>query len=286
MVKIGNTELNNIIYNAAGPLCITENELIDIYNSDSGAVLSKSCTLLEREGNEKPRYWDNDILSINSSGLPNKGYLYYDKIADLIINKPYFVSVSGLSLDDNKIIIDKLSQNPKISSIELNLSCPNIINKPQIGYDNESIINYLKTLTPITTKYNKDLGIKLPPYFDISHFNQVSDIIKQFPINYLTCINSIGNGLVFDINTNNPVIKPKNGLGGIGGKCIKPIALSNVYMFHRLLPNMDIVGCGGIENGRDVYEHILCGAKAVQIGTQFMKEGTTCFKRILNEYNN
>ena len=52
MVKIGNTELNNIIYNAAGPLCITENELIDIYNSDSGAVLSKSCTLLEREGKQ------------------------------------------------------------------------------------------------------------------------------------------------------------------------------------------------------------------------------------------
>ena len=54
-------------------------------------------------------------------------------------------------------------------------------------------------------------------------------------------------------------------------------------MFHKLLPNIDIVGCGGIENGRDVYEHILCGASAVQVGSQLKMEGLYCFNRLTVE---
>ena len=33
MVQLGNIELNGLVYNAAGPRCITEQELIDIDNS-------------------------------------------------------------------------------------------------------------------------------------------------------------------------------------------------------------------------------------------------------------
>tara|TARA_B100001093_G_scaffold478951_1_gene507556 strand:- start:1639 stop:2478 length:840 start_codon:yes stop_codon:yes gene_type:complete len=277
MVKLGNIELNGLVYNAAGPRCITEEELIDIDNSNSCAVLSKSCTLYNRIGNEQPRYWDNDILSINSSGLPNKGYKYYNNIANKIKNKPYFVSVSGLTLEDNKIIISELCKNDKISSIELNLSCPNVIGKPQVGYDQKSIYKTLFEITPITTRYNKDLGIKLPPYFDIQHFTNIANVVELFNIQYLTCINSLGNGLVLE--DKKPVIKPKNGLGGIGGKSIKPFGLSNVYYFNKLLPNIDIVGCGGIENKEDVYDYLQCGAKVVQVGTLFMKEGVSCFDR-------
>ena len=80
-------------------------------------------------------------------------------------------------------------------------------------------------------------------------------------------------------------IAPKGGLGGIGGDYCKPIALANVRQFYELLKDtdIDIIGCGGIKSGQDVYEHILCGATAVQIGTHLVKTGTGCFNRILNE---
>ena len=29
----------------------------------------------------------------------------------------------------------------------------------------------------------------------------------------------------------------------------------------------------GVENGKDAFEHLLCGAQMVQVGTQLMKEG-------------
>ena len=39
----------------------------------------------------------------------------------------------------------------------------------------------------------------------------------------------------------------------------------------------------GVSSGKDVFELILCGAKAVQVGTCHWTEGPSCFDRISNE---
>ena len=83
----------------------------------------------------------------------------------------------------------------------------------------------------------------------------------------MTCINSVGNTLDVNLNNNCGVIDPKNGLGGLGGDFILPVALSNVYQFKQNLPELDIIGCGGVKTGKDVFKHILVGASMVQIGT-------------------
>ncbi len=94
----------------------------------------------------------------------------------------------------------------------------------------------------------------------------------------------LGNGLIIDPVKERIVIRPKNGFGGIGGPGIKPIALSNVNMFYSLLtPKVDIIGCGGISTGIDVFEHILAGASAVQIGTVLVENGPKCFQNITEE---
>jgi dihydroorotate dehydrogenase (fumarate) len=48
-------------------------------------------------------------------------------------------------------------------------------------------------------------------------------------------------------------------------------------------PSIDIVGVGGVESGTDVFEMLLCGATAVQIGTKHWIEGPACFDRIAGE---
>lgn len=98
----------------------------------------------------------------------------------------------------------------------------------------------------------------------------------------LNCVNSIGNGLY--IEDESVVIRPKNGFGGIGGEYIKPTALANVHAFYqRLNPQIQIIGTGGVLTGRDAFEHILCGASMVQVGTTLHKEGVGAFDRITNE---
>ena len=288
--KLGNIELNSCIYNASGVYCKTYDELMNLNNSSSVCiVLCKSCTVEPREGNPLPIYWDNkDTMSINSSGLPNLGYKFY--INENIVNsitKPYIISISGLCENDNLEIVTRVTETPNISGIELNLSCPNVIGKSQIGYDFEAMDELLKKVENIILirKFmdkNFIYGLKLPPYFDISHFEKVASIINKYSIDTITCINSLGNGLVVDPNTDTTVIKPKGGFGGIGGSVIKPIALANVHKFSELT-NCDIIGCGGIRTGRDIYEHILCGAKAVQVGTQFYMENISVFDRLERE---
>ena len=105
--------------------------------------------------------------------------------------------------------------------------------------------------------------MKLPPYFDIVHFDQAAAVFNQFPLVFVNCVNSIGNGLY--IEDESVVIKPKNGFGGIGGDYIKPTALANVHAFYqRLKPEIQIIGTGGVKSGRDAFERILCGASMVQ----------------------
>lgn len=281
--ELGGYKLSNCFMNASGPLCTTEKELNDLGKSSAGLFISKSATEQEREGNPSPRYVDTPWGSINSMGLPNKGYLFYAEQAVHLAkyNKPFFLSVSGMSLEENIKIIQHLNHIDEISAIELNLSCPNLPGKPQTAYDFAQTEIVLEKIMPLCSK---PLGVKLPPYFDIIHFHQMAEILNQFPLRFVTCINSIGNALVIDSDKEEVVIKPKDGFGGIGGDYVKPTALANVRQFYTLLrKDIDVVGCGGIKSGVDAFEHILCGASVVQLGTILMQEGVSAFDRIAQE---
>lgn len=285
--KISDLNLNYPIFNASGPKCTYFLELEALNNiNQTGAIITKSCTLNIRDGNVTPRYYYDSLNknSINSTGLANMGYKYYFETSlQLEKMKPYILSVAGLSLDENKHIFNELNnQKHDIDYVELNLSCPNIIGKPQTGYDFETSRETIRILSEI---YDKPFGLKLPPYFDNSHFNSMTNIINDYSnIHSITCVNSLGNGLFIDSENEQTTIKPNHGCGGVGGNCIKPFALSNVHNFYiRLNDRVDIIGCGGINTGEDIFEHILCGAKAVQIGTAYQEEGVEIFGRLLNE---
>ena len=287
--KLGEVELDSCICNASGPRCTRFDELSKIDSSRSCMVLSKSSTFQYREGNPEPRYWENSRGSINSMGLPNNGIDFYLSVRNEF-SKPYFISISGLSLEENIKILDKIKLNPDgISGLEINLSCPNIVGKPQVAYDFEVMDTYLKEIINFISKFHKKMavGVKLPPYFDFWQFESAAGVLMKYPLDYITCINSIGNGLIVDIDTEKTVIKPKNGFGGIGGSYVKPTGLANVRKFYEIFKRegcgIKIVGCGGVETGKDVFEYILCGAEIVQVGTQFYKEGRRCFSRLENE---
>ncbi|MBI5002580.1 dihydroorotate oxidase [Candidatus Woesearchaeota archaeon] len=281
---IGGIPLETYFFNASGPKCTTIEHLEALGASKSGVILSKSCTYEPREGNPEPRYKELNLGSINSMGLPNLGYMKYGEFAPILKNKfkkPYLVSVSGLKLEDNMKIINHLNTIPEIDAYEVNLSCPNIVGKPQVCYDFEQTEVVLREITKIS---KKPLGVKLSPYFDFVHFEQMAAILNKYNIKFVTCINSVGNALFIDPETESVVIKPKGGFGGLGGAYIKPIALANVRKFRELLrADIDIIGVGGIQTGVDAFEFLLAGASAVQVGTTLQKEGPTCFERLDNE---
>lgn len=281
--KIGSFTFDNCFMNAAGVSCMTIDELVMIEQSDAGSFVTKTGTLSPREGNPEPRYCNTTLGSINSMGLPNQGYEYYLNYLISLQNqenaKPHFLSLVGLSSEETHTILKAVQASEYVGLVELNLSCPNVAGKPQIAYDFETT-NQL--LSEIFTYFSKPLGIKLPPYFDIVHFDQAAEIFNRYPLTFINCINSVGNGLV--INDETVVIKPKGGFGGIGGEYVKPTALANVHAFYqRLKPSIQIIGTGGVKSGRDAFEHILCGASMVQIGTALQQQGVGIFTKITQE---
>jgi len=282
--SIAGIKLENPLFNASGPRCTTKEELDALGESEASAILSKSCTFQPRDGNPIPRYRGFPGGSINSMGLPNLGYEEYARLYPQLTGhgKPIWSSVSGLSLEDNLKIIALMNKVDALDVIELNLSCPNVVGKPQVGYDFEQTKDVLREVGKICTK---PLGVKLPPYFDFVHFQDMADILNDSKIRFATCVNSLGNGLVIDPEKEEVVIKPKGGFGGVGGSVIKPFGLSNVRKFRELLnPDIQVIGVGGIMNGTDMFEYILAGADAVQVGTVLKDEGTDAFARILKEF--
>lgn len=284
--KIAGVKLETCVFNASGPADVTLKELEIIAKSKSSAIMMKSCTLEPREGNPEPRYADLELGSINSMGLPNLGYKAYVRFPKILkkkYKKPIIASISGMTLKDNAKIFKAFNDSP-VDIIEFNPGSPNTIGKPIIGYDPEETDRLLDT---VSTVCKKPFGVKLPPYFDLVHYDQIAAVIKKYPVKFVTCINSLGNGLAIDAKTERPLIKPKGGFGGIGGAYSKFHALANVRRFYELFEDkIQVIGVGGVYTGTDAFEFILAGASAVQIGTAFLQKGPGIFETVQNDLAN
>ncbi len=80
---IAGIHLDCAIFNASGPRTGSAEALEKIRQSQAGAVLAKSATLLKQDGNPLPRFVNKVDLgpnycqgSINAEGLPNAGIDY------------------------------------------------------------------------------------------------------------------------------------------------------------------------------------------------------------------
>lgn len=270
------------LMNASGALCVTREELDALGRSSAGAIVTKSMTIEFRKGNPEPRYYPFPGGSINSMGLPNLGYQAYAELIPALktFKKPVIASVAGLCEDDFPEIARTISKaGPDL--IEVNLSCPNIAGKPQIGYDFEASERLIRKVRAVV---NRPMGVKLPPYFDPAHHAAMAEVLKRTPVEFLSLINSVGNALVIDPEREAVVIKPKGGFGGLGGSVIKAVALANVRAFWKAFDGrIPIIGVGGVTSGTDVFEHLLAGASAVQVGTALVEEGTGIFDRLAAE---
>lgn len=286
--------LSSPIYNASGCLCTLDTELNDLAESKSAAILTKSSTINPRDGNEHPRFYLGSNYSINSMGIPNKGFKhyinYYKSYLSTNLTKPYIQSLYPFDKEELVTMFDYINNNLDMTTqnktlwqylIELNVSCPNVNNNIMLN----KIEEYLDTIKQ-NNKHNITIGLKLPPYYLRYEFDNVSNLLLKYEdyVKYVVSINSVVNGLDIDVENESLRIVPNNGLGGIGGDPALPVALSNVYQFNlRLQGTIDTVGCGGVSSGNDVFKYLLVGAKAVQVGTELIRNGTECFDKINKE---
>jgi dihydroorotate dehydrogenase (NAD+) catalytic subunit len=64
--------------------------------------------------------------------------------------------------------------------------------------------------------------------------------------------------------------------GGLSGPAIRPIAVRSVWLVREALPDVPIIGCGGVRTGRDALEFLLAGASMVAVGTVLFHDPSAC----------
>ena len=289
--RLGGVILANPLMNAAGCRCTTKNDLRILQQQDLGAIVTKTMTLTPCDGNVKPRYGETADGTINANGLCNAGFdAYCTWYRNFGAPAHLFFSISAMHLQPFELMLRTLStmptnQQPRL--VEVNVSCPNLpghgngmLNLPHLS-DVLALLHFIGQRME-----NTRFGLKLPPLFFLSLTKQVSDIISQYThvVSFVTCSNSLPKGFLIDPNTDQPFLNPNDGFGGVGGTYMKPVALAEVRRFRHCLPKqVQVVGCGGVKTGRDVYDLLLAGADIVQVGSTLMKDGPSCFARLQRE---
>lgn len=266
-VTIGRLHLKNPVMNAAGPWAASIDQLKQLHASRSGAVVTKTFTLELAHGNPKPNYYFAKDHSINSVGLANEGAEYFvEFIKNIDKTKPIIASLFETTTARFLELALKV-QNARFDAVELNLSCPNVTTKEPIAYDMQALDELLKCLLASITL---PIGLKLPPFLTRGQIKEVAGVIASCPINHLVLINTYP--LSTEYINHRQVIAPNNGIGGLGGRYLKPIALAHIVLFKEALPAVPIIGVGGIADREDVRDFIQAGAVAIQAGSLLQKD--------------
>jgi dihydroorotate dehydrogenase (NAD+) catalytic subunit len=86
--------------------------------------------------------------------------------------------------------------------------------------------------------------------------------------------------MAIDVDTMRPVLAGMT--GGLSGPAIRPVAVRCIWQVREALPDVPIIGMGGVRTGRDALELILAGATLVSVGTTIFHDPSACI-RIVRE---
>jgi dihydroorotate dehydrogenase (NAD+) catalytic subunit len=103
---------------------------------------------------------------------------------------------------------------------------------------------------------------KLSP--DVTDIVQIARACVGAGADGLTMINTVL-GMVIDTTTLRPALAGVT--GGLSGPAIRPVAVRCVWQVHQALPEVPILGVGGVRTGLDALQLVLAGASAVSVGT-------------------
>jgi dihydroorotate dehydrogenase (NAD+) catalytic subunit len=260
--RIGKLTLANPLIAASGCFGYGVEYAGTVDLSRLGAVCVKGLFLTEREGHPPPRIVETPAGMINAIGLQGIGVHRFvrERLPELRAHRAVvIVNVCGSSIDEYAEVSRILSDHEGVAAIELNISCPNIKEGGiQFGCSLQGTSDVVGAVRKATSL---PLIPKLTPNVtDVASFARASE---EAGADAVSLVNTFL-ALAIDVETRRPKIT--NGMGGLSGPAIRPIAVRMVYECAQLV-RIPVIGMGGIMTADDALEFIIAGASAVQVGT-------------------
>jgi dihydroorotate dehydrogenase (NAD+) catalytic subunit len=281
-VEICGVHLPNPTVLASGILGLSSEVFERLAQSGLGAITTKSVSLQPRPGYKNPVVVDYGPGMINAVGLSNPGVeVMVEEIRRAKerlnpIGVPVIASIFANTIYDFGTLARYISE-AEPALIEANISCPNIDARYEQMF---AASPYVSAQVTRRIKENTDIPVlvKLSP--NVENIVEVAEAVIEAGANAITAINSLGPGMLIDIETAWPVLA--NRIGGVSGPAIRPIAVRCVYDICRTV-DVPVIGIGGVNTGRDVIEMLLVGATAVGIGSAVNYRGMAVFQRVIDE---
>jgi len=230
-----------------------------------GAVVTKSVMLDARSGRPTPRMVETPSGMLNSIGLQGPGIdAFLERDLPWLVERDAraVVSIAGGSLGEYAELGRRLGASPGVAAVEVNISCPNVEDRGQVFACHPLQAGRAVSAVRRGIPQDVPLLVKLSP--DVTDIVTVAASVMEAGASGLTLINTTL-GLAIDPDTLAPVLGGVT--GGLSGPAIRPMAVRCVWQVHAAMPDVPVVGVGGVRTGRDALEFLLAGASAVQIGT-------------------
>lgn len=276
-VTLGKIELASPLVLSSGILGMSPSSLGLAARNGAGAVTAKSCGLSERAGHTCPNVLPFAHGLLNAVGLSNPGV---DVMAQEIVEfrrtsqAPLIASIFGATIEEFGDVAEKIATaHPDM--IEVNVSCPNVASEfgRPFGTDPAACARITSLVKRKAGKI--PVSIKLSP--SCASIGAMAKVCEDNGADAITAINTVGPGMLIDLNVRKPVLSNKT--GGVSGPCILPIAVRCIWEIYRAV-RIPIIGGGGVTQASDALQLIMAGATAVGIGSAVYKPGLTVFDRI------
>ncbi len=261
-VHIGGLTLKNPIMTASGTFGYGEEFSPFVTCSDLGAIVVKGISVAPRSGNPPPRIVETEGGMLNAIGLQNGGVDRFIESKIPMLRKlqaTVIVNILGDSLEDYGELARRLDPLPEVHGIEVNISCPNV-KKGGVAFGTMPEMS-ARVTTAVKENTTKPVIVKLSP--NVTDITVIAKAVENAGADAVSLINTLI-GMAIDVSSRRP--KLANGIGGLSGPAIKPVALRMVYQVAQVV-KIPVIGMGGIACLTDVLEFLIAGASAVQIGT-------------------
>lgn len=271
-VNLAGVRLDNPVIPASGTFGFGE-EFKDLYDLDIlGAISFKGTTVAPRLGNPVPRIAECSSGLINSVGLQNPGIdaVIAEQLPRMrsFFHKPIIANISGFAVEEFVTLAERLSREPQVEIIEVNVSCPNVHGGGMsFGTDPKSAAEVTRSVKQVSAR---PVFVKLSP--NVTDIVAVAKACEEAGADGICLINTLL-GMRIDIARRKPVIANK--MGGFSGPAVFPVALRMVYQVSKAC-SIPVMGCGGVASADDVIEMMMAGATAVQVGAANLVNPYAC----------
>jgi dihydroorotate dehydrogenase (NAD+) catalytic subunit len=226
--------------------------------------VTRSITLDARPGSTGTRLAEVPGGLVNAVGLPNPGLEHFlaTELPWLVrAGAQVLVSIAGSTMGEYADLARRLSRAPGVAGLEVNVGAPDEVGarlfEVREPYHAASVVAAVRREFPS----DRPVLAKLRP--DVSRVVEAARSCHEAGASAVV----VGNAV--------PAAFPDGRSGGLSGPAVAPIALRCVAEVGRALPEVPVVGCGGVHDVTSARAYLSAGAVAVQVGTALLHDPTT-----------